>query len=113
MLEESMSSWQATMSSMSNTLEQSLKVIHCVMNTPMEEFENDIPELENEGHSTIIEHDELNIRGGDRDKIMRNEDSVFTLIDIGVGVGVGVELNAKVELNLELGESVEEPTQFF
>ncbi|KAK5840302.1 hypothetical protein PVK06_009196 [Gossypium arboreum] len=51
----------------------------------MEKVEHDILEPKDDDHSTIIEHDELNI-------------------------GVGVELDIEDELTLELSEEVEEPT---
>ncbi|KAH1131226.1 hypothetical protein J1N35_002604 [Gossypium stocksii] len=64
------------------------------MNTPMEEVEHDIPKLEDKGHSTVIEHDELNMgvrhefEVGDNDEIVRSKEGVFTLINIGVGIEI-------------------------
>ncbi|KAH1032013.1 hypothetical protein J1N35_044187 [Gossypium stocksii] len=88
------------------------------MNTLMKEVEHDIPKLEDEGHYTVIEHDELDvgvqqeIRFGDRDEIVKNEEGVITLIYLGFGLGVGIKLDVEEELNLKLNESVEEPTHF-
>lgn len=88
------------------------------MSTLMEEIEHNILKLEDEGYSIIIEHDELNMgvqqefEVGDNDKIVRNEDGVFTMIDMGLGIGVGVELDSKEALNRELSESVEKLTHF-
>ncbi|KAK5835024.1 hypothetical protein PVK06_010707 [Gossypium arboreum] len=82
----------------------------------MEEVEHDIPELEDEGYSTVIEHDELNIcvqqefRVEERDKIVRSEKGFFTLIY--VGLVVGVVLDVEGELKPESSKSVEEPTHF-
>ncbi|KAH1039040.1 hypothetical protein J1N35_040783 [Gossypium stocksii] len=76
----------------------------------VEEVEHDIPELEDKSHSTIIEHNELNVgvqqefEVEDRDKIVRSEDGVFTPIDLEIGVGV--ELHVEEECKPELSESV-------
>ncbi|KAH1056389.1 hypothetical protein J1N35_034454 [Gossypium stocksii] len=63
MLEDSMSSLQAIVCSLSKMVEQILEVIECraTMNTLMKEVKHDIPKLEDKGHSTIIEHDKLNV----------------------------------------------------
>ncbi|KAH1097359.1 hypothetical protein J1N35_014280 [Gossypium stocksii] len=88
------------------------------MNTPMEEVEHDVFKLEDEGQSTIIENDELNLVEQQEfeveyhDEIVRSKDSVFTLIEIGVRVGVNLDVEEDEELNLELSESVEELTHF-
>ncbi|KAK5839953.1 hypothetical protein PVK06_008813 [Gossypium arboreum] len=62
-LENKMSLFLATMPSTTNTLEKILEVIcHKVeMNTLIEKFKYDVSKLEEEAHSTIIEHDGLNI----------------------------------------------------
>ncbi|KAK5836887.1 hypothetical protein PVK06_012692 [Gossypium arboreum] len=115
-LEDGMFSCQATMSSMSNTFEQLLEVVQhqAKMSALIEEVEHDIPELEDEGHYIVIEHKELNmdvqqeLEVGDRNKVVRNEEDVFTSIDIKVRVRV--EIDVEEELNLELSASVKEPT---
>ncbi|KAH1098003.1 hypothetical protein J1N35_014924 [Gossypium stocksii] len=116
MLEESMPSLQDDVSSMSKMVEQKLEAIQCrpTMNTLMKEVEHEVLELKNEGHSTVIEHDELNIgfqqdfRVADHDKVVRNEKGVSISIDIGIGleVGVRVVLDVEDELKLESSESL-------
>ncbi|KAH1055630.1 hypothetical protein J1N35_033695 [Gossypium stocksii] len=62
----------------------------------------------------IFKHDELNINVQqelgveDCDKVVRNEEGVFTPLNIRVGV----ELDVVEELNRELSEGVKESTHF-
>ncbi|KAK5775493.1 hypothetical protein PVK06_043389 [Gossypium arboreum] len=85
--EESMSSIQDNVSSISNMVEPILEAIQhrTIANTPMEEIEHDVLELEAGDHFAVIEHDELNI---------------------GVRLGIGVGVGENEELNWELSEGV-------
>ncbi|KAK5835009.1 hypothetical protein PVK06_010691 [Gossypium arboreum] len=98
MLKESMSSLQTIVFSMSKMLEQILEIVQyrATMNTLIEEVKYDIPELKDEGHFTVIEHDDLSMgiqqvfRVEDRDQVLEMKEGVFTPIDIGLGVRVEV-----------------------
>ncbi|KAH1073039.1 hypothetical protein J1N35_025367 [Gossypium stocksii] len=86
--EQSMSLIQDDLSSISNIVEPILEAIQhrTTTNTPMEEIEHDVLELEASDHSVVIKHDELNI---------------------GIRLGVGVD----EELNWELSEGL--PTKSY
>ncbi|KAK5793667.1 hypothetical protein PVK06_034819 [Gossypium arboreum] len=91
------------------------------MNTPMDEVKHDILELKDEGHSTVIKNDELNMRVQQKfgveecDEVLRNEEGIFTPIDIGLGLGLGLGLGVGHLLEnytkkLTFNEKVDDPS---